>query len=254
MIIETFKQSWNAIKKNKSKFATIVVLHLLFLFTISIAAYFTIIPAIEEGKKGIEIYDTVAVQNPEQPNILQKDAIAIYQSLQSMLTYFERGGIAIAIAFILINGFAWFLAQSIVRKVNAATYANIMLVSLIFTVLMQQLITSYLKTALTGINEQHYLPTGIALTVLAVITLLSYTALTLTHLPTQQLPKKILKTVVNKGHLLLFYGILNTLLIALPLYIFMSSVDSHLAIPLIAIFTTVAVVAYTKIVWLKVID
>jgi|ETNmetMinimDraft_2_1059921.scaffolds.fasta_scaffold22037_2 hypothetical protein len=254
MIKEPFKNSFQKIKNNKSRFATIVVVQLLFLFTISIAAFFTIIPAIEEGKQGMEIYDQLAIQNQEQPQLQQQDAAKIYRSFQNMLTYFERGGIAIAIAFILINGVAWLLAQSMIRKINTKTYVNIVIIGLITSIAIQQLITSYLKTALTGINEQQYLPTGVALTVIAVISFLSYTAFATTHHPIKQIPKKILSLIINKGHLLLLFFLINILLVALPMYLFMTTIDGYLAIPLIAIFTTLAITAYTKVLWLTAIE
>ena len=199
------------------------------------------------------VYDQIAIQNQEQPQLQQEDAAKIYRSFQNMLTYLKRGGIAIALAFIFINGFAWLIAQSMIRKISLKSYINIVIISTLTTLIIQQLIASYLKSALTGITDQQYLPTGVSIAVIAIISFFSYTGFATTHHNIGQLPKKMLSLIINQGHLLVLFFLINLILLTIPLYFFMSTVEGYLAVPLIAIFIALGVSAYTKVLWLSAI-
>jgi len=269
IILNSLKESFSLIWKNKSLFFLLIILQIIFL-----AAFFYVNLAYQvkilENVKSISDYlsqqklddVSVAASIQQQKNILGEDPLLISRNFNDIRKNFRLYLIYIFLLFTFFISISWAITGKLVYKINfVATAKNFLknfIASLAYLGLIFLFFFSLLNIPLSGVAAESsklltkYIPFLIFSIVLVYFMFISISLMHNTRL--KNIVQKTLMIGIKKAHYILAVYLVNIFLFFAALSIFYYFIEGNFFILLLSILLMVFSFVFGRIFMIKVVE
>lgn len=269
IILNSLKESFFLIWKNKFIFFLLIILQITFLavfFYINLAYQTKIL----EHTKAISDYlsqqnfddASVAASIQQQKNILGEDPLLISRNFNEIVKNFRLYLIYIFLLLVFFISMSWAITCKIIRKIGFRELKNILLKNLAMSSLYLGLIFifffSLLSIPLSGVAAESsklltkYVPFLVFSIILAYFMFVSISLLHNTEL--KDIVQKTLKVGIKKGHYILAVYFIGIFLFAVSIILFYYFLEKNLFILLLSMLLIVFSFIFGRIFMVKVVE
>ncbi|HLD18962.1 MAG TPA: hypothetical protein VJB90_03050 [Candidatus Nanoarchaeia archaeon] len=245
IILNSLKESFSLIWRNKSLFALLLALQIAFFAAFSIISY-NYVPKMVESQKAIEEYMSnlkfddvsVAANIQQQKSILGEDPLLISRNFNEIVKNFRLYLIYIFLLLVFFISTGWAITNRLVYKMNfralTKNFLKNLVVSLIYLGLIFLFFFSLLTIPLSGVAAESsrllakYVPFFAFSIILAYFMLISISLLHNTGF--KNVVQKTLIIGIKKAHYILAVYFLNFFLFAVSIALFYYFIEKNLFI------------------------
>src|SRR3989338_6600182 len=269
IILNSLKESFSLIWRNKSLFALLLALQIIFFAAFSIISY-NYVPKMVESQKAIEEYlsslkfddVSVAANIQQQKNILGDDPLLISRNFNEIVKNFRLYLIYIFLLLIFFISMSWAITCKIIKKISFKGLTTIFLKNLAVALLYLGLIFifffSLLNIPLSGVAAESsklltkYVPFLVFSIILSYFMFVSISLLHNTEL--KDIVQKTLMVGIKKGHYILAVYFIDIFLFAVSIILFYYFIEKNLFILLLSILLLVFIFVFVRIFMVKVVE
>ena len=242
IILNSLKESFSLIWRNKPLFALLLALQIIFFAAFSMVSY-NYVPKMVESQKAIEEYMSnlkfddvsVAANIQQQKNILGDDPLLISRNFNEIVKNFRLYLIYIFLLLIFFISMSWAITCKIIKKISFKGLTTIFLknlvVSLIYLGLIFLFFFSLLTIPLSGVAAESskllakYVPFFVFSIILVYFMLISISLLH--NAGFKNIVQKTLMIGIKKAHYILAVYFINILLFAVSIILFYYFIEKN---------------------------
>lgn len=269
IIVESFKESLALIWKNKSLFALLLALQIVFFVLFSMISY-NYVPKMVESEQAIAEYlsslkldeGSVAANIAERKNLLGDDPLLISRNFSEIVRNFRLYLIYIFILFVFSISVFWAITNKIAFKTSIKklikAFLKIFIVALFYLGLIFIFFFLLLNVSLMGVAEEStklltkYVPFLIFSVILVYFMFVSISLLHRTEL--KNIVQETLKIGVKKIHYVLAAYLINLFLFIISIFLMYYFIEKNLFVLLLSMLLIIFSFVFGRIFMVKVVE
>ncbi|MBI2138590.1 hypothetical protein HYU13_03310 [Candidatus Woesearchaeota archaeon] len=257
LLLKSVKRTVSLIRKNKAKVIGLIFLQLLFFSAIAVILFFTLIPATEEGRKAIGVFDAVRASDAVQMPLSKEDAYIVFQSYKKASSYLKNAAVGIAATFLVMNGLLWVISAKLIlglKKWKGFQLAlKLAFISIVSLFLVYNSIAGNLRSSMVLIDQGSFLPLVIAVLAISLIAYLTIISFSLAPYPLRSFPRQFWKTALQKAHQLIPVFLSAALITLSSIYLVILTEEANILISLLPFFFLAGFFVAVRLVMLEMV-
>ncbi|MBI2139464.1 hypothetical protein HYU14_00955 [Candidatus Woesearchaeota archaeon] len=253
-LVKIIRQSFRIMLGSKKKTFAILGLQLLYGILLSAIIFTTLIPATEEARKALDVFDN-AQENlpgaPEENALPSEQALAIYQSAARMASYLKDAGVYSAAVFMVFSSLLWGFSLSLANRLPVKRLIQpaftIFILSGIVIFLAETVIAGYMRSAFKLIDQGSFTPVFALAGTLLLFGYFGAVAFSLACKRPKDFFPAFISAAFGKAHRLIPVFLTSFLFISAAAALIILTAEANLIIALIPFLILIAVQAAARL-------
>lgn len=265
-LIKGWSRTFQAVKKHKLLFLSLLILQLFFLLSLGSLAYIYQVKIIENVQKIIEPLENAEfdAENLEAGQVFGPEILQVYQSYQALVRDIINFLLWLAGLFLIVNGAVWLLSHQLLGRLKSGrewARAELKFAAAVLVLLGPLFVAGYyILSAMVGLEtemEQFISAAKIVSYVLLAGYYLLLASFAFMHLDSwKSFVKKFFKAAVAELHLTILVLAINSALIFGSLYLIYYAMNSLQNFPLVVASSLLLVIVavLSRLFWISCLE